>query len=108
SATARPNPNAIPYAPDAYASEERGYVPPGSPARSRGPQARPMARRPADEVEEETGTSPAVWAAGAIALLILALVGFLVFRLLSGPTTPHGAPGTGPRLVSETRNRAER
>jgi eukaryotic-like serine/threonine-protein kinase len=102
SATARPNPKAIPYAPDAYASDERGYVPPAGAARSRGPQARPMARRPADEVEEEPGTSPAVWAAGAIALLILALVGFLVFRLLSGPATPTASQVTVPSFVGKT------
>src|SRR4029079_4751595 len=71
SATAKANPNAIPYAPDAYAS--------GSP-----PQA-PPPFQPIDTDDEDHGTPMTVWAAGIAALAILAIAGFLVFRLLSGP-----------------------
>ena len=74
SATARPNPAAIPYAPDAYVSDRPAAT----------PMARRVVREPVDEPDEERRSSPAVWAAGIVALLILAAAGFLVFRLLSG------------------------
>jgi serine/threonine-protein kinase len=89
SGVARPNPTPIPYAPDAYAGG--GTVPPGS--------------RPGDEGydEDEGGTSPWVWAAGVAALVMLAVVGFLVFQLLSpgggtGPE-PSGSPSPSAALV---------
>ena len=52
-----------------------------------------------DEDDEPRGTSPAVWAAGVIALLILAAVGFLVFRLLAGGGAPPTAQVTVPSFV---------
>jgi len=84
SAIARPNPGAIPYAPDAYVSDR-----PPSPV----DQARPIRparriERPIDDEPEDRGPSATVWAAGLIALLVLLAVGFLVFRLLSAPGTP--------------------
>ena len=96
SATARPNPGAIPYAPDAYASERPvGAAAGGRPSRT--PQARRIERSPDDDAQP--GTSPAVWAAGIVALLILAAAGFLVFRLLSAPGQTPAATLTVPNFV---------
>jgi eukaryotic-like serine/threonine-protein kinase len=103
SATARPNPNAIPYTPDAYADDR---PPPRVDRYGRDPSARAgqgggrPPRRDQDD-DEPGGTSPAVWAAGIIALLILAAVGFLVFRLLSGPGTTPVAQVTVPEFVGK-------
>ena len=99
SATARANPGAIPYVPEAYADEP--------PRRSPAAQARPVqpsrsAAPPYDEDDDRGGTSPAVWAAGIIALLILAAVAFLVFRLLSGPGTTPAAQVTVPNFVGQS------
>ena len=64
---AQSNPAPIPYAPDAYAG---GTVPPGTGT--------------IDEVgDEDEGTSPWVWVAGVAAIILLAVVGFLVFQILS-------------------------
>jgi len=99
SATARPNPGAIPYAPDAYVSDR-----PELPA----DQARPIRparriERPVDDEPEDRGTSAAVWAAGLIALLVLLAVGFLVFRLLSAPgTTTTVTQVTVPSFIGKT------
>lgn len=85
--TANPNPGArVPYPSDAYAGAEA-------------PRARPVGagrRAPDDdEVEDEpTGTSPWLWISALLALAILALAAFLVFRLLSG-----GEPTPGPNQV---------
>jgi serine/threonine-protein kinase len=83
--TANPNPGArVPYPPDAYAGSER-------PARDRPIGA---GRRTPDEPDddggddERSGTSPWLWVSVALALAILALAAFLVFRLLSGGSTP--------------------
>jgi eukaryotic-like serine/threonine-protein kinase len=100
SATARPNPAAIPYSPEAYASGRvTGERPPA------GPMARRIERRPPVEEDEERRTSPAVWAAGIVALLVLALAGFLVFKLLSGgggSTPPPATQVTVPSFVGLT------
>jgi eukaryotic-like serine/threonine-protein kinase len=81
-ATARANPSAIPYAPDAYA-------------------AAPLAKPPVTEADEEEdgGTSPMVWVAGIIAIIILALAGFLVFQLLSGGNEEPSGPIEVPNFV---------
>jgi beta-lactam-binding protein with PASTA domain len=109
SAIARPNPRAIPYVPDAYAEEPRprGSDPyarppsgPGGRAGGRPPTRPPV--RPRDEDDEPSGTSPAVWAAGIVALLILAAVAFLVFRLLSGGGATPVAQVTVPNFVNKT------
>jgi eukaryotic-like serine/threonine-protein kinase len=83
-ATARPNPAAVPYAPDAYAdARQNRYSAPERPVA-------PYRRDPIDDDEPER-TSPAVWIAGFVALLILAAAAFLIFRLLSGGSpTPVG------------------
>ncbi len=65
---AKSNPAPIPYAPDAYA--RGGTVPPGTGT--------------IDGVgDEDEGTSPWVWVAGVAAIALLAVVGFLVFQILS-------------------------
>jgi eukaryotic-like serine/threonine-protein kinase len=81
SATARANPNAIPYAPDAYAD-----VPPAK-------------EPPREDEEEKGGTSPMTWIAGIIAIVILALAGFLVFNLLSGDRGEPSGPVEVPNFV---------
>jgi serine/threonine-protein kinase len=102
SATARPNPAAVPYSPDAYAGRrvER------RPAAAQEPDDRydvgdrytrgGARRRDIGEDEEREGTSPMVWVAGLVAIAILALAGFLVFQLLSGGGKP---PEEGPVVV---------
>lgn len=110
SATARSNPRAIPYVPEAYAddpgrrpSDPYRRTPSGTGGRGGG--ARPPAR-PLDD-DEPGGTSPAVWAAGIVALLVLAAVAFLVFRLLSGGGAAPAAQVTVPNFVGQTLTAAQ-
>ena len=98
SATARPNPRAIPYAPDAYVPD--GPIRPNGPPVRGQRQARRI-ERPIEDDPDDRGTSPAVWAAGIIAFLILVAVGFLVFRLLSAPGTTPTAQVTVPNFVGK-------
>ena len=102
-ATARPNPAAVPYAPDAYAGRQAERYPDSDrPVRQARPD--PYARRSAREIDddEEKGTSPMLWIAGVIAIAILALAGFLVFRLLSGGETPGAQTVVVPNFVGMT------
>jgi tRNA A-37 threonylcarbamoyl transferase component Bud32 len=95
SATARPNPAAVPYTPDAYAGApdrdpDAGRDRPGYGREDRYTRRevarRDMARR---NEEDDERASPMVWVAGVIAIAILALAGLLVFNLLSGgPAAP--------------------
>ena len=80
SATARPNPAGIPYVPDAYVGADDGLsaggaLPPPTP--------RGRAAAVADE-DQQSGTSPLVWVAGILAIVLLAAIAFLVFQLASG------------------------
>jgi eukaryotic-like serine/threonine-protein kinase len=101
SATARPNPRAIPYAPDAYVPD--GPIRPNGPPVRGQRQARRIERPIEDDPDDpdDRGTSPAVWAAGILAFLILVAVGFLVFRLLSAPGTTPAAQVTVPNFVGK-------
>jgi len=104
-ATARANPGALPYAPDAYAGG-----PDRPPARVTDPYARPARAFQRDEPEpdeEEKGTSPLVWVAGLMAILILAVAGFLVFQLLAGRETPAAQTVVVPNFVDKTFAEAE-
>jgi serine/threonine-protein kinase len=76
---------ARPYPPDAYAGGPGPTVPP--------PPLPPAV--PPMEPEEPRGTSPWIWLAGLLGLVILVVVGFLFFRILSadGPAVTPG-PGT--------------
>jgi eukaryotic-like serine/threonine-protein kinase len=97
SATAKANPGAIPYSPDAYAGSG---------------QVAPATAPPLEEEEEQKKTSPLTWIAAIIAILILALAGFLVFNLLSGggrqPNGPVAVPSFVGMLFSDAKTEAEK
>ena len=95
SATARPNPAAIPYAPDAYVGADGGTTT-GTP-----PPPPPTTGGTSGGSDDEGKTSPLVWVAGIVAILLLAAIAFLVFQLTSGGTTP-AAQVTVPNLVGQT------
>ena len=82
-ASAAARPNAVPYPPDAYARA----VPPVAPVSTRGTPPPPP---PLDGEGDEGGSSPWAWVAGLLGLLILVVVGFLVFQMLTGG---GGKPG---------------
>jgi eukaryotic-like serine/threonine-protein kinase len=88
---ARPNPPRVPYAQDAYADASERYRDPRS--GRRGPE-------PAED-EAEGGTSPWVWVSAVLALAILAVAGFLVYRLLAGPGTAEPQQVTVPNFVNK-------
>jgi serine/threonine-protein kinase len=92
---ARANPP-IPYSPDAYAGAGSGTPPPPPPA------------VPARAEPEEGGGGPGPWAwvAGLLGLAILAVVGFLAFRLLTGGSTPPPTQVTVPNFVGQTLDQA--
>ncbi|MEZ0239350.1 MAG: PASTA domain-containing protein, partial [Chloroflexota bacterium] len=74
---ARVNPDArIPYPEEAYAA---------APPRGRRYAGRRAAELDLDDDGDEAGRSGWVWLAAGLALVVLALAGFLVFRLLSSP-----------------------
>ena len=89
--TAHANPGAqLPYAADAYAGSD--------------PRPRPMGagrRLPDDDVEgvEEAGTSPWIWVSALLAILILGLAAFLVFRFLSADKVASPGEVSVPNLV---------
>jgi serine/threonine-protein kinase len=84
----------VPYPLDAYAGVEPGR---------RGGSAGAGRRAPDDmdgiPDEERTGTSPWLWVSGGLAIAILALAAFLVFRLLSGETAPPADQVAVPNFV---------
>ncbi len=85
--TAQPNPAAhLPYAADAYVGAEEPRSRPVGAGR-RAPDEEP------DEPEERSGTSPWIWISAVLAIVILGLAAFLVFRLLNsnsdGTTNPQ-------------------
>ncbi|MEO5964679.1 MAG: PASTA domain-containing protein, partial [Candidatus Limnocylindrales bacterium] len=100
SAQARANPP-VPYPPDAYArtgpapvSTSRGTPPP--PPTGGGPD------------DDEGGTSPWAWVAGILGIGVLAVLGFLLFRLLAGgggtvlpSPSASAAPVTVPSYVGK-------
>ena len=105
SGVARPNPGGVPYTPDAYV---RDYEPPRPYEPPRGRYSEPPPRRPRDRGyddgydDDRGGTSPWVWISALLALAILAVVGFLVFRLLAGPGTPPVEKVTLPSFINKT------
>lgn len=92
SGVARSNPTVVSYAPEAYA----GVDDPGD----RGDE--PARRRAAVEDDQDGGTSPAVWLAGLLAVVLLAVIAFFVFQLLSGPQQPtNPTEVTVPKFVGD-------
>ncbi len=85
SAAARPN---VPYAADAYARSA-----PPAPVATRGTPPPPP---PLDGEGDEGGNSPWAWVAGLLGLGILVIVGFLVFRMLTGGGGADASPSTSP------------
>ena len=77
SAQARPNP--VPYPPDAYARS----TPPAAPVTTSGTPPPPPSADGEGE-DDGGGSSPWGWVAGLLGIGILAIVGFLVFRMLTG------------------------
>ncbi len=96
--TARPNPGArVPYAPDAYANADER------------PRPRPVGagrRAPDDDLDGSDdsggGTSPWLWISGLLAIVILGLAAFLVFRLINNNPTPGPQQVSVPNLVGKT------
>ncbi len=80
---ARSNPTVVSYPADAYAGSDDARA-----ARARSVSARSRSDQIEPDDEPPTGTSPVVWLAGLIAIGLLAAVAFLVFQVLSGPSTP--------------------
>ncbi len=74
SATAKPNPP-LPYPPDAYARSG-----PASVSTTSGTPPPP----PGTAEDEEGGSSPWAWVAGLLGIGVLVVIGFLLFRLLTG------------------------
>ncbi len=87
SAAARPN---VPYPPDAYA---RAHSAPPSPVSTRGTPPPPP---PLDGEGDESGNSPWAWIAGLLGLIILIVVGFLVFKMLTGGGGAVASPSVSP------------
>jgi serine/threonine-protein kinase len=94
SGVARPNAPRVPYAPDAYAGAETDWE------RDRRPR-RGYDDDRYDEEPERGRTSPWVWISALLALAILAVVGFLVVRLLTGSGEPPVQPVTVPSFVGD-------
>jgi beta-lactam-binding protein with PASTA domain/tRNA A-37 threonylcarbamoyl transferase component Bud32 len=92
SGVARPNPARVPYSPEAYAGADADWE----------REERPR-RYEDDRYDEDEGggTSPWVWISALIALAILAVVGFLVVRLLTGAGTPPVQQVEVPNFVGD-------
>jgi eukaryotic-like serine/threonine-protein kinase len=97
SGVARPNPTrGIPYGPEAYAvAGERTPPPP--------PASRAM---PPDD-RDDGGSGAWAWIAGLMGLGILAAVGFLAFKLLTGGPAPTGEQVVVPNFVGQTLEQAK-
>src|SRR5262245_38263628 len=98
STQAKPTP--IPYPPSAYAR------PPAAPPTVSTKGTPPPPPVPGEEPEdgEGEGSGPWAWVAGIAGILILLLIGFFLFRFLtggspSGSPVPSGQPVTVPNLV---------
>jgi serine/threonine-protein kinase len=95
--TANPNPGArVPYPPEAYAGAEQASRPLPVGAGRRAPD---VSDGLLPEADERSGTSPWLWVSGLLAIAILALAAFLVFRLLSADTTSPPSQVEVPNFV---------
>ena len=102
SGVARANPARVPYSADAYVGGKDGSPRPVGAGRRTATVERERYQQPDEYDEEPAGTSPWVWVAVLIALAILAVVGFLVFRLLSTPGPAPAEQVRVPRLIGLT------
>ena len=84
SATARPNPGGIPYAPDAYVGADGGAAAGSPPSSGAGTGGAGTARAGTGPDDDHGETSPMVWVAGIVAIGLLAAIAFFVFQLASG------------------------
>ena len=100
SGTARPNPIRVPYPPEAYVGSEADGDEPDPrdrAARGRRPASpRRIAYRDPEPDHEGSGPRPLVWLTGIAAIALLAVIAFLVFKLVSGGGP---APSSGPTQV---------
>jgi serine/threonine-protein kinase len=90
---ARSNPTVASYPADAYATADD--IPARYPSTPRGR---------ATVVEDEEGdgrTSPVVWIAGIAAIMLLAAIGWVVFQMLSGSSTPTPQQVAVPEFVGK-------
>ncbi|MFP5341874.1 MAG: Stk1 family PASTA domain-containing Ser/Thr kinase [Candidatus Limnocylindria bacterium] len=102
SGVARANPTVVSYPADAYADAADDDDRYDEPRSGRAGSRRTPARAARYE-EDDRGPAPAVWIAGALALLLLAAVAFVVVQLLSGPSTPPPATDVEvPNFVGRT------
>ena len=95
-ATARPNPAGIPYSPRRLRRRR---------SRLTRRVATPPRRRRRDHAaidDEDEGTSPLVWVAGIVAILLLAAIAFLVFQLDLGRRRPRSSRSRCPNFVGQT------
>jgi beta-lactam-binding protein with PASTA domain len=106
-ASAQARPNAVPYPPDAYARS--------APVSTTGAPPPPPSTLD-DEGEDGGGTGPWAWLAGLLGIGILVIVGFLVFRMLTGgggEVEPSASPSASvtevivPALVDLTLEEAQ-
>ena len=91
-------PDPVPYPPDAYA---RSGPPPVRPPR------RPAAAADRDgdgDARTTRATSPWAWIAGLLGIAVLAIIGFLVFRLLTGGGIGRDDPAPSPERVGASRS----
>ena len=100
-AATRPTPTPIPYPPSAYARPPSG---PATVSTQGTPPPPPIVPGNDDPGELGEGPpSPWAWGAGIAGILVLLLVGFLLFRFLTGggspSPSPSGAPVTVPSFV---------
>jgi serine/threonine-protein kinase len=96
SSVARPNPvRGVPYGPEAYAvAGQRTPPPPASRA------------RPPDDRDDDGGSGAWAWIAGLLGLGILAAIGFLAFKLLTGGPAPTAEQVVVPSFVGQTLEQA--
>ena len=95
-AAARPNPpKPLPYPPEAYARPASVSTTDGT------PPPPPGSGGPGDGDDEDDGTSPWAWLAGFVGIAVLAIIGFLLFRLLTGGGIGRNDPSPTPSGSAE-------
>ncbi len=88
----------VPYPPDAYAASG----PPASVSTRGTPPPPPGTSYDGPDDEDDGGGGPWAWIAGLIGLIILAIVGFLVFQMITGGSSPSSSPSESPSAAMIT------